>query len=406
MKVPVVLLVDDSVARHRQLAQTLASTLALGSYRLLAAYDLQGAYVSLATERIDLLVADLVLPRVEGDSARSADTGLQLLEFASDMRLCPSCPRIVGVSAFPEASTLLGPQFTKRCATVLHAPEGSNDWAVAISAEVARGRTNDGARFYRSRALILTAQFAGEFEAVAEVWESRAHAAEPTAVGATHDPWMLLEGTSGDASTAIHATWASEMGVSAAAATVVDGVLRYAPRLVVHAGICAGIGDEVDLGDVVIPDMVWDGAAGKLRTSGGVSVFERTPNQFRTDSALLRVAAAVSDEVLARICRRGPSRRVPRVHIAPMATVSHVVADRAIADGMRQVHRKTIALEMEAYGICRGATLAHVSPIPRALIVKGVSDFADEDKDDRAREVAAYNAAAVSKYLIDALAEQ
>ena len=52
-------------------------------------------------------------------------------------------------------------------------------------------------------------------------------------------------------------------------------------------------------------------------------------------------------------------------------------------------NRKLLAVDMEAYGVASAATELP-EPQPDFLMLKGVSDFADEEKNDAYREYAAY----------------
>ncbi|MEZ4314403.1 MAG: pentapeptide repeat-containing protein, partial [Polyangiaceae bacterium] len=79
-----------------------------------------------------------------------------------------------------------------------------------------------------------------------------------------------------------------------------------------------------------------------------------------------------------------------RVHVGPMAMGNAVVEDPQLFDRLKRVGRKTIGVEME------GAAIGHVGELlpQKAIVVKGVSDYADRDKDDRYRQFAARASAA------------
>jgi nucleoside phosphorylase len=63
-------------------------------------------------------------------------------------------------------------------------------------------------------------------------------------------------------------------------------------------------------------------------------------------------------------------------------------------------HRKLLGIEMEAYGVmCAADDLP--TPQPRAIVLKGVSDFADSAKSDAFREYAAYVSAGAAVYLCE-----
>jgi tetratricopeptide (TPR) repeat protein/nucleoside phosphorylase len=97
-----------------------------------------------------------------------------------------------------------------------------------------------------------------------------------------------------------------------------------------------------------------------------------------------------------------PVRRLPfHVRVAPMASGNAVVADPAIWGQLASMGmRKIAAVEMEAATI---ATVAHARQVPFCLIVKGVMDHADANKDDRYKAFAGRASAEVLFALLERL---
>jgi nucleoside phosphorylase len=80
-----------------------------------------------------------------------------------------------------------------------------------------------------------------------------------------------------------------------------------------------------------------------------------------------------------------------RIHVGPIATAEVVQKDPELFDRLEKIGRKTLGAEMEAAAIGRvGEHLGRPT-----LIVKAVSDYGDEDKDDAFREFAARASAQV-----------
>ncbi|WP_353735141.1 hypothetical protein [Okeania sp. SIO2C2] len=75
----------------------------------------------------------------------------------------------------------------------------------------------------------------------------------------------------------------------------------------------------------------------------------------------------------------------PKIHISPIATTSKVQEDPQLFQGIKELQRKTLGVEMEAYAIGK---VAETRDIPM-IIVKGVQDYANHDKNDQFREYAA-----------------
>lgn len=74
-----------------------------------------------------------------------------------------------------------------------------------------------------------------------------------------------------------------------------------------------------------------------------------------------------------------------RTHVAPIATGNHVMRDPKLFDKLSDAMRTVLGVEMEAAGI---AAAAHARGLPW-IVMKGVMDHADHDKDDQLKPFAA-----------------
>jgi nucleoside phosphorylase len=96
----------------------------------------------------------------------------------------------------------------------------------------------------------------------------------------------------------------------------------------------------------------------------------------------------------------GPDRLPFAVLTGPMASGSAVQANTKIWDELGKQQRKILAVEMEAATI---ATVAHTLRVAHWLVVKGVMDHADFEKDDRFKSFAATASAEVLLALLGEL---
>jgi nucleoside phosphorylase len=96
----------------------------------------------------------------------------------------------------------------------------------------------------------------------------------------------------------------------------------------------------------------------------------------------------------------GPARLPFKVHAGPMASGSAVMAVPGVWDELAAHQRKVLALDMEAATV---ATIGHDKQVPHWLIAKGVSDHADDEKDDRFKAFAAKASAEVLFALLERL---
>jgi nucleoside phosphorylase len=96
----------------------------------------------------------------------------------------------------------------------------------------------------------------------------------------------------------------------------------------------------------------------------------------------------------------GPTSLPFKVHTGAMASGSAVMAVPGIWDELAVHQRKILALDMEAATV---ATIWHERRVPHWLVAKGVSDHADDDKDDRFKAFAARASAEVLFELLERL---
>lgn len=150
-------------------------------------------------------------------------------------------------------------------------------------------------------------------------------------------------------------------------------------------------------GDVVVPNIVWNYAAGKFVSPDKADI------TFGDLGFLPRSTyASIPEEIMPYIKRAVDSEENQcHVYIGPMACGSTVVANRIILE--KQVHSQlhsTVGLDMESYGVVYAAYHA-TKPKPVPIIVKSVCDFANNDKSDDYQKFAAYTSCQFAKLLYE-----
>jgi nucleoside phosphorylase len=159
-------------------------------------------------------------------------------------------------------------------------------------------------------------------------------------------------------------------------------------------GIAGGVEGAVQRGDVVVADYIFYYEMAKLTSAGE----QRRAQQFRTDRLLYGRAESYEQSDwksdLDRLVPDGEeiSARVPEAHFGPIASGEKVVANKAALQELIDDCPKLLAVAMEGAGVARATTLATYQP--RFLEIRGISDFADQTKDDAWRRIAADAAAA------------
>lgn len=192
-----------------------------------------------------------------------------------------------------------------------------------------------------------------------------------------------------------------EMGMTVAVTLTMKLIEHFRPQFVIMVGIAAGIAcadmAEQVYGDVVVADMIWNYTAGKFVSP------DRTEIRFGNVGFIPRPAVVETDRALLEAVRQAAAspENQCHVHIGPMATGSAVVTNREIVN--KQIHslfRETIGLDMEAYGVVYAAQNA-TAPRPRALVIKSVCDYANNEKSDQYQKFAAYTSCEFAKLLTE-----
>ena len=191
------------------------------------------------------------------------------------------------------------------------------------------------------------------------------------------------------------------MGLVEAATTTAQALERYRPKIVAMSGICAGVGPEINLCDLVIPTLCWEYQAGKWHKDGfKIEPYSVSPpHQTLSIVTQLTEQQDINEKLLSGIPKMGLS---PQIHLGPMATGSAVIADQTKMSEIAAQHRKMIALDMEMYSVFKACQRS--SPAPQFFGVKTVVDTGDTNKSDTYHEFgctlsARFTVAAISKLL-------
>lgn len=178
-------------------------------------------------------------------------------------------------------------------------------------------------------------------------------------------------------------------GQSTAAAVTKESLVDWRPSRMVLVGIAGSLEpDKILLGDVVVPDMVYGYEIGDAigRHTRAVRVTPSETNRLDLDAIInfrddAIAYAAWQDECVRDSTRLGITPiRPPELHVTSTASGNEVV--KSVAAG-RQLRKRlktqyVEAVEMEARGVDRA--IYSEPNHPDALMVRGISDYADEDK--------------------------
>lgn len=388
-----VLLVEDSEAKMQEVRDLILESGFVETAAIECVRDAFAARLKLKEETFDLLVLDLVLPERAQEQA-NPETAMRLVDDlfeGEDFRM----PRqIIGLTAFGSLHSSYARDFVARGLLLVHFDQTSDSWRAPLMMQLRqrvaqrRAEANSDRDYGVSLGLVCSLDI--EFDAVQRLpwhWKD---------VEIQGDPAIYSRGIIPDLpkEREVIATLSPRMGMSAASIAATKLISEFHPRHIAVVGITAGLRGQVNIGDVIVADEVWDWGMGKWAHDSDEVVFLPGPHHLSIDAAIRAQMHRLSrDEPrLARIRAGWPGTKPLselRVLIGPMASGAAVIAAQKMTDRIASYHRKLIGIEMEAYGVFAAAADGS-RPITTALAVKGVSDFADEHKGDNWQAYAAY----------------
>src|SRR5262249_41789792 len=193
-------------------------------------------------------------------------------------------------------------------------------------------------------------------------------------------------------------TFVGTMGAQDAAATTAIILDRYAPANMVLIGIAGSLTKDALIGDVVIADEVDDYLQDAKVTEQGVQAAGRHYRGHPRLCNILRYIGISKPQLWEELVRQShidqkrllkkqgtkDLKRIlgtegPQIHVGHIASGPVVGASTEFSSWLKTLDRKHIAIEMEAAGLMNA--VYEGAGDERVLIIRGISDFADERKE-------------------------
>jgi len=192
------------------------------------------------------------------------------------------------------------------------------------------------------------------------------------------------------------------MGNEEAAISTVKVIKRWQPTAILLVGIAGGVPGKVALGDVVVADFIYYYEPAKQMQKTN----QRRALHFPTDRLLYgRAMTCEASEwrnniVLSRPDTSQEDFLFPKAHFGAIGSGEKVIADPKALSRLLDDCPKLVAVAMEGAGVARAA--AQQPHPPAFLEIRGICDYADEQKNDRWQPSAAEAASAFAIGLLRA----
>jgi len=186
---------------------------------------------------------------------------------------------------------------------------------------------------------------------------------------------------------------ANKMGLTEAAVLATRMIIGIKPDLLVMIGICGGLKiKNVNIGDIIVTEKAYHYQFGSFQNGE----IKRHIKSCEVDHSLYtKILDFLNNKKVQDIERAKPKymerpETVLKRHGAPIASADYVVKDDKKLNEVNIPEYKVKAVDMESYAVLYAAKILGV----KALVIKSISDFADEKKgeDDKFRNYCIYTA--------------
>lgn len=337
-------------------------------------------FLEIAGKPIDLCIIDIRMPGVSGGETR--DAGVELLRMLdySGLQRVP----LLAITAYPDEARRYQSTFASR-GCIIYDYDDRKTWSQALDIFIAQSKEKGRYQF------LLFAALRKERDAYLKLPGFKEDSVQREGL----DLWETeIEGQAG----AI--VLLPRMGIINAAVTTARALELYSPAVVAMSGICAGIEDNAELGQLLVADVVWEYQSGKWIKDA----FEAEPYQIgipqntrltlskllETKGLIARLEASFSGGVR-------PSK-LSKPKLATFTSGSAVIASEKRLSAVKAQHRKVAGIDMEVYGFHRAVELCARSV--HAFSAKVVVDKANEAKGDELHE---YGCLVSAAFTIDAV---
>jgi nucleoside phosphorylase len=357
-----------------------------------------GAVKALGNSHFDLAILDFVLPVRDGaKTVRNAGTDL-LTEIVDGDIQKPT--HVICLTEFPSLSDAIKSPIARSITHVVKYSDRGTLWHEALrkKCDYIRKRliqAKSSPREFLADVAIVTSSPPIELKEVLRTDQN--FVAEFHADDAVHYDITNWK-NAGGRNLQVVACAAPQMGMTAAAVTAGKVIERWRPRFLAMSGIAAATKKDLNFGDILAGEIVYDYGSGKiLESKSGKRVFVADPRPLTIDVQLKALLQAVERDQtgIAQFMAQWQGEAIdwmPKLIVGVLASGAAVVQSRTLVREILETSRKTVGLEMEAYGVFQAAELAR-EPRPRVLIAKSVCDYADPAKSDDWQRLAAFTSA-------------
>jgi len=392
-----ILIVEDNASKARDVVREIKSNANVEDESIEIVDNSKDAKKRLSKTRYDLMILDMNLPKRIGEDPSKSE-GITVLNFIKTNKKAIQPDFVVGLTLFDEEYLHAMQSFNSMVFKLLKfddegawKPQVRNAVDYLVSKDFPP-YFNDGQTYHTDIGVVCALD--EELDSVLALfngWETIKVIGDSTSYNRVYVKV-------GERLISIVAAACPKMGLSFASTITTKMIMSFRPKYFAMTGICAGVRDKTNYGDILIADPIFDWGGGKWVSNPGDDTlrFRPAPYPWRLDEDFKEVLKEIAtrenlNQITDDFTGDKPNKELA-VHIDAMASGGSVLQANRLMEDVREQHKNLIGIEMETYGVFTAAK--HVSnPKPICFSIKSVCDFGDEDKNDDYHDYASYTSA-------------
>lgn len=182
----------------------------------------------------------------------------------------------------------------------------------------------------------------------------------------------------------------------------------FNPKIVTMSGICAGLKSEINIYDLIVPNLCFQHDTGKWTEDGLISepysvpINNKVEIEISTELEKPHFTADLMENIKAGKSEIPEEDIVIKTHLGVTASGSTVIADKIMNATIQGQHRKVIGLDMEIFSVYESCRLAQNESI-RFFSIKSVVDNGSPTKGDAYHRIACLVSAKATMKIIEKL---
>jgi nucleoside phosphorylase/CheY-like chemotaxis protein len=393
-----ILILEDNEVKRKKIKELILENEHIKSTDIIITVCSNDSRRELYTKEFDLFIIDLLVPANIDDEATATES-INLLYDINNDDLIKKPLHIFGLSAFEDKIQEYEKHFTNKDWHLIQYSESSHNWKDILNSKLKHildSKKCNHSEQYRYDIGIICALNDPEFKHIKKLSDEWV----PLTLNNNSLEFYTTVFKRDGKELSVIAISINQMGMVSTSILATQMIELFRPKYLTMTGIAAGIEGESELGEVLVIEHSWDYNSGKIKTNeDGSKKFEVDMRQEPLDRDLYNKMTRLQRDTpflhkLYLDYQGNKPKTYLEISICQVASGAAVVANNEIIKDVTSQARKLKGIEMEAYGLfCAASNATNLKP--KALVIKSVCDFADENKNDNIQDYAAYSSANV-----------